>query len=96
MKQIVIQRETTTVNIDRITNKSIVGIKYVDTNEKAIVIRNEDNTYSGYTGEDQSLALEGKWWEDTIKDYVTTAISDGSEAFVFDTFKDLFSWVLKD
>lgn len=94
--QRVINTETEkTISIDDINNDTIVGVAFKGC-EKAIILCNESGQYYGASKLKNKFNHPSSWESKSKKEYVQQSVSgQGAKAYVFDTFGELFEWMLK-
>jgi len=83
MKKVLLKSEEI-VTIDQLTNDSKVGLIIHDV--KFIIVRTKD----GFCAIEKELDFSAKWVKDSLKEYVIS--HNNSNAFLFDTKKELFDW----
>lgn len=92
MKKIVRELSSAEVLVDKLTNKSIVGIKWGShQGEKSWIFKNKTGYSAVPLG---TLDLSLCWVRATIKEYVNLIINDfGVEVFLFDSETELIQWL---
>ena len=92
MKKIVRTIDVTEVTrIADITNNSIVAIKWSDS-AVSIVIQAKDEWFYGLSYND--FDLRRAWSKESKAEYVEKALKQkGTEAFEFNTYKELYEWL---
>lgn len=92
MKKVVKVLVSTEVGVDSITNSSHVGISWgLDDYDKSWVIRSKTGNYHGINVGVDSLV--SKWERTTKKEYVETALGMEAEVFIFETERELVTWL---
>ena len=92
MKKILV-RFADRVDVESINNSSIVGINFGGT--KCYVLEKSEEDFISIQLSDQNLLT--KWSASTKKEYVKEALKQiSTDAFVFESQKELLTWLLKD
>jgi hypothetical protein len=91
MKKVIVSRESIDVLVSELTNKSLVGVWFTDTEQKSTLIKNKD----GYVAIDKDLDISFCWSKPSIQEYVSEALKLKAKVFVFETHKEMFNWLIE-
>lgn len=93
MKKIVRELSSAEVLVDKLTNKSIVGIKWGHLGEKTWVVKSKMGYFAVPVG---TTDLSYCWTRPTLKGFVEDIIDDmGVDVILFDSEADLIQWLKK-
>ena len=92
MKEVIIKEVRTTVSIEDINDKSIVGIQWDDKSKSFILFSNKGY----YTTNLTEGGVLSKYYNESIEGYVAYSLEEqDAKVFLFETYGELFEW-LKD
>lgn len=91
MKKIVRELSSAEVLVDKLTNKSIVGIKWGHLGEKTWVVKSKIGYFAVPVG---MVDLSSCWTKPTLKAFVEVVIDDmGVDVVLFDSEAELIQWL---
>jgi hypothetical protein len=80
------------VEVNTITDKSNVGIKWKN-DRKSIIIKKNVDEFCGMDFNDLSVAHS--WTKPSQQEYIVQALKQGSDVFVFESGEELLTWFTK-
>lgn len=87
MKKIV-QAQARTIDINSITNRSIIGIDWQEQGKTFLIATSE-----GYKPLDIFLSVAHSWCKGSVQKAVEDTLRLGGNAYLFDTKEELFEWL---
>jgi hypothetical protein len=87
MKKVVFEKSISTINFEKITNESIVGIQWQ--NGRRTMVTKSQQGYIGVSDDNVYSA----WGEPSKIDYIKRARKSGCHVFVFENHSELFKWM---
>lgn len=92
MKKVVKVLVSTEVDVDSITDKSHIGILWGGCDTARTWIQENKGEFIGQTVGD--ISMSSRWRKFSKKVYVEEAISMDAEVFLFDTYIELYNWLI--
>ena len=91
MKRVVLKQECDVIDLSQITNDSIVGVKH-DRFWGFLTQTPEGDFFAC----ERNFDNDGCWVENSKQNAAKKLIERGCEVFVFDSLKELYTWLAED